>query len=487
MKSLKCTSILVLILFSIFNSFSQSPQVDGRWSDPIPFDIVPVAIANLPDGRIMTWSSKSKFSFGGGNGFTYTQLFDPSIGLDGEVLPETLTNTNHDMFCPGINNLADGRVMATGGSSNGKATIYNPRTETWEATDNMTYGRGYQGAVTLSDGSALVLGGSWSGGNGVKDAEIWTEELGWTVRSGIGKEVLWNAQDDIYEIQSGSYRLDNHAWLWAAPNGKVFHAGPGETMHWIDVNDVNEAGEVVGSYTEAIVQDQTTGKRGNDIYSMNGTTVMFDIGKVLKFGGSYTYSQGTPSSDNAYVIDFNDDTNVVVTPTMNNAEEGRIFPSGVVLPNGEVLILGGMDTSVPFSDTGAHLSAEIFNPVSKEFRTVVDMENPRTYHSAGILLSDGRVFMGGGGLCGNCGNRNHPDAEIYSPPYLFDSNGDLAERPTLSAPDAAFYNSTLPVVTSPDVTKFSFIRIYRVVVNSVETSFDLFKSFTSCTNHKLIE
>jgi hypothetical protein len=448
MNNSKFSYIFFLLIIFSFNGFSQNPEINGEWSDPIPFDIVPVAIANLPDGRILTWSSKSKLAFGGGDGYTYTQIFDPTIGTDGGVLPETLTNTNHDMFCPGINNLADGRIMATGGSSAGKATIYNPVTESWIATDNMNYGRGYQGAVTLSDGSAFTVGGSWSGGNGVKDAEIWTEASGWTVLPGITKDVLYNAQDDIYETQAGSYRLDNHAWLWAAPNGKIFHAGPGETMHWIDVTGN-------GSYT-------VVGQRGTvarpDIYAMNGTTVMFDVGKILKFGGSYTYSGGTPSSDNAYVIDFNDENNVIVTSTGNDAEEGRIFPTSVVLPNGEIMIIGGMETSVPFSDNGAHLSLEIFNPDTNLFRTVVDMAEARTYHSAGVLMNDGRVFMGGGGLCGGC-NTNHLNAEIYSPPYLFDSAGDLAVRPTLSAPNAAYYDNTFSVVASQDVTEFSFVRL----------------------------
>ena len=36
---------------------------------------------------------------------------------------------------------------------------------------------------------------------------------------------------------------------------------------------------------------------------------------------------------------------------------------------------------------------------------------PRNYHSVALLLPDGRVFSGGGGLCGPCAT-NHPDAQI---------------------------------------------------------------------------
>ncbi len=238
-----------------------------------------------------------------------------------------------------------------------------------------------------------------------------------------------------------------HAWLWAAPNGKLFHAGPGETMHWIDTKGNNGTGSV-----------SVARSRGNDTYSINGNTVMFDIGKLLKVGGSGTYALNTPANEKSFVIDFKDEGNVQVIPTANNMENARVFVSSVVLPNGEVLILGGMDKADDFSDTGAYLSAEIFNPLTNSFRTVASMQVPRTYHSAGILLNDGRVFMGGGGLCGNCGDLNHFDAEIYSPPYLFNTNGSLAVRPTIQAPETADYNSEITVVGSSTITEFSLVR-----------------------------
>ena len=48
-----------------------------------------------------------------------------------------------------------------------------------------------------------------------------------------------------------------------------------------------------------------------------------------------------------------------------------------------------------------------------------------------MLVPDGRVFVGGGGYCGGC-VVNHLDAEMYSPPYLFNADGSPAARPTIS-------------------------------------------------------
>lgn len=36
-------------------------------------------------------------------------------------------------------------------------------------------------------------------------------------------------------FKQGEYRSDNHMWLFEAPNGKIFHAGPAKQMHWIDL------------------------------------------------------------------------------------------------------------------------------------------------------------------------------------------------------------------------------------------------------------
>jgi len=443
----KSAYIAILAICSFHFVYTQNPAQDGQWSDPVGFGIVPVAVANLPDGRLITWSSKFRDTFGGQDGATFTEIFDPFLGANGQALGEFTANTNHDMFCPGINNLPDGRILSAGGSSSERTSIYDPVTGLWEVADDMNIPRGYQGNVTLSNGSVFTLGGSWSGnGNsGARDAEIWTESTGWVVLSGIDGDDIYTGGDLSTESE-GVYRADNHAWLWPASNGGLFHAGPSELMHWIDVSG---NGSIVSA-----------GQRSNDSYSMKGTTVMFDVDKILKVGGSESYSSGHPAKNNAYVIDIN--VPYGTAPNVTSAGQlsfSRTMHNSTVLPNGDVLVTGGLDRAEVFSDIGSRLTAELYNPSTNTWRTVAGMVTPRTYHSVAILMTDGRVFVGGGGLCDSTpGCVNHFDAEIYSPPYLFNGNGSLAARPIISAPDKANYNTGINVSGSANIQEFCLIR-----------------------------
>lgn len=95
----------------------------------------------------------------------------------------------------------------------------------------------------------------------------------------------------------------------------------------------------------------------------------------------------------------------------------------------------------------------------------------RTYHSSAALLPDGRVFTGGGGLCGSGANNikslckgdvdpNHLDTEIFNPPYLFAADGSLAPRPTIELSAAtAKYGASITVTSSEQLMMVSMIRM----------------------------
>ncbi|SAK93213.1 oxidase [Caballeronia hypogeia] len=411
------------------------PTLPSKWTAPVTVPLVPLQAANLPNGNVLVWSADSAVSFTTGEvtpGQTYTAIFNPSTGRSRQVI---VSNTGHDMFCPGINNLADGTIFVTGGSSTRLSSIYSPSTSTWSASDQMNIPRGYQGSVTLSNGDVFVVGGSWNGGLGGKTGETWTQGSGWRINSSIVEDYI------LTNDAAGIFRSDNHAWMFAVSNGRVFHAGPSRAMHWFDT-----AGN--GNVTSA-------GNRGNDNDAMNGNAVMYDIGKILAVGGAPSYDQSEATS-NATLIDISSGN--AVTRTIAPMSYRRAFSNSVVLPNGQVVVVGGQTFAAPFSDDNAILTPELWDPATNTFSPLAPQAVPRTYHSVALLLNDGRVLSGGGGLCGGC-STNHTDVEILTPPYLLNADGSNASRPSLSSvPGDAQLGTTIVVTASRGMRAFALMR-----------------------------
>jgi len=404
----------------------------ARWSAPVSLPLVPVSMANLPDGKVLLWSAEERFSFGAAVGRTYTMTFDPATG---RVSERTVTETGHNMFCPGTAYLADGRLLINGGISAANTSLFDPATATWSRGASMNIARGYNASTPLQDGGVLTLGGSWSGGSGNKHGEVWTAAAGWRRLSGVPVTPFLQA--------GGSWGGDSHMWLIPAGNGRVLHAGPQVNMAWIDPTG---NGSVLG-----------VGRRGDDANALTGITVMYDRGRILKAGGFSDVGGDNTSSRAAYVIDVSAGATTRKVGAMNYA---RAFHNSVVLPNGQVVIVGGMTRVIGFSNDFAVLPAEIFDPVSETFTTLPAMRTPRNYHSVAILLPDGRVMSTGGGLCGvNCA-ANQPNHEILSPPYLFNRDGSPAARPAItSAPATVRLGNRVRVNADSSVVAFAMVRL----------------------------
>jgi galactose oxidase len=187
---------------------------------------------------------------------------------------------------------------------------------------------------------------------------------------------------------------------------------------------------------------------------------MYDRNKILTLGGAPTYSDGSQASNRSYVIDLSagaySNPNVRQVGNLNFA---RGMGSSVLLPDGQVMALGGMPKPVAFSETDAILTPEAWNPQTEQWRTLANYQVPRVYHSVALLMPDARVISAGGGLCGGC-NVNHSDAEIFTPPYLYNADGSLATRPSItSGPNVIGYGGTFNVSVSGGATKFNLIRM----------------------------
>lgn len=410
----------------------------GSWDVTLNLPIVPAAGAISGDNVVVFWSAYRPDLFSGGTGLTDTALWTPSSQA---VTPKVVSNTGHDMFCPGISMDANGLIVVTGGNDAKKTSNYLPSTGTWQTGAQMSIGRGYQAQTTIGDGRIFTIGGSWSGGYGGKNGEIYNSTSNtWTSLSGCSVTPILTAD------AQGAFRTDNHAWLFAWKANSVFQAGPSKAMNWFNVSGT-------GSYKSA-------GTRASDPDSMCGTATLYDAvnGYILTAGGSPSY-QDSSATKNVHRIKLGD---AAATPTVTQVASmsyARSFANAVVLPDGKTLVFGGQSYAVPFTDTTSSLPSELFDPSTLRWTVVAPIAEPRNYHSIGLLLPDATVLSGGGGLCGTGCKQNHFTAQVYSPPYLFNADGSRATRPTIKTVSATTLKPGATFTVSTDVAAtFSLIR-----------------------------
>ena len=414
----------------------------GQWGSVISWTPhIPVSAASLPDGRILTFASNQRTTFPSGVEFTYAATWNPATGQFLEF-----NNSSHDMFCAGIAMLPDGRVIVNGGRNTVVlASIFDYRNNTWTRLQNMNDPRWYNTTVALPDGNVFTASGS--GGSGT--TERWNSGTGWSRLTGVN----WNNV-----IAEPGYINIWHPFVTLAPDGRLFHFGPTETMHWITYS---------GAGTLANSGNVVPGAH----YPKEGCWVMYDQGRILVAGGGANTTANTQddttgtSTTNAYTVNLN--TTPPTVSTSASMTYARQFANCAVLPNGEVIVMGGNTSGLKFNDTGSILPCEIWNPQTGRWRTVASISVPRNYHSLALLLPDGRVLSGGGGLSGN--SADHRDAQLYTPAALFNTNGTPATRPVLNtAPTSIGASAIFTVTGTPGLSQFALIKM-AAITHSVST------------------
>jgi Domain of unknown function (DUF1929)/Bacterial Ig domain len=380
------------------------PEDIGSWG-PV-FDLGGSAVHSvlMHNGKILLWRTSQQ-----------ARVYDPT---DGSITPVPTSIGN--FFCGAHVVLADGRVLAIGGeitTSHGIKTVatFDPSTNAWTQVASMSFARWYPTPTFLSDGRVLVGNGNNESGSVVNAFEIYDPATNsWTTLSGADRA------QPLY------------AYNFLLPNGKIFEAAPKTATGFLDLATNSWSPGPTGPYG-------TTGS--------SESAALYEPGKIMRFGG------GDPAHARTAVIDMNASTPVwQETAPMAFA---RRRANSVILADGSVMAIGGTGRS---DDANAAVFAgEIWNPVTKTWKTVASMEEGRMYHSSAVLLPDGRVYSAGGNNhTSHLPNWTGKRAQIYSPPYLFQG-----PRPTISsAPGSASYGATF-TVGSPDAADIASVALIR--------------------------
>ncbi len=385
--------------------------------------INPVHVALLSNGKVLVVAGSGNCppsQAGCPSGPPYSSSNGSGALLVDPVSGQTISqfSLSWDMFCNGMVLLEDGRPFVVGGTiqydpffGQPQAATFDPLANTFSNTPNMAHGRWYPTVVTLGDGRVMAFSGLTETGGTNTAVEFYTDGSGWSTQ------------------YTASWTPDLYPRLHVLPNGKVFYSGSQTTSKLFDPS--------ANTWNTNVAKTNYSGAR------TYGTSVLLPVGpsnnydpKVIIMGG------GNPATNTTEIIDMGASTSAwQLGPNMSQA---RIEMNAVILPNGKVLAVGG---SLNDEDTNtASLNADLYDPVTNTFSSAGANAYPRLYHSVALLLPDATVWLAGG----NPSRGSYvQQMEIYKPAYLFNPDGTMATRPSItSAPSTISYGEAFTVATS---------------------------------------
>ncbi|HET8925758.1 MAG TPA: kelch repeat-containing protein [Candidatus Acidoferrum sp.] len=296
--------------------------------------------------------------------------------------------------------LGNGMVLVAGGEDNSgnalsSAELYSPATGTFSATGNLTAsnGRDHPANVLLPNGKVLLAGGRDNVTGSLATAELYDPSVGTFAATGS----MAQARDLPTGVLLG--------------NGKVLVSGGSNTGVILNSAEIYDSTTGLFTPTGAMNQART-----------GHTMTLLPNGSVLVAGGFVGNTvSGFTSLASAEIFDPSANNGVGAFTAIGNMNSARIGATATLLPNGTVLIAGGI--AFTGGQTGTALSsAEILNPATRLFSpTTGSMTISRGLHSA-TLLPDGTVLIAGGAdsftptaIPVGSGSTVRQTAEIYTP------------------------------------------------------------------------
>ncbi len=441
--------LLLLGVFLVAGSFvprvSAQAAVQGKWSTlPYTITINPIHVALMHNGKILVVNGSGNCPasqpgcpagppYGG-------STHSGAVVLDPVAQSITQLSIGYDMFCNGMTVLADGRVLIAGGTiqydpflGSVQTSIFDPSSNSFTTVQNMAHGRWYPNVLLLSDGRVMAFSGlnETSGGTN-NTVEFYTVGSGWSSPS------------------TAPFTPPLYPRQHLLPNGNVFFSGSTPTSY------------VFNPSSKSWTAVTTTRYGGTRTY---GSSVLFaltpDNGydpQIMLFGGD------NPATATTEIIDMGSSSpSWQWGPSMSQARTDMV---AVLLPTGKIIAMGGSSSDEDPSTKS--LNADLYDPASNTFSSAGANVYTRLYHTVGLLLPDATVWLAGGNP-----TRGSYEAhmEIYQPPYLFNSDGSLATRPSIaSAPATIGWGGSFSVST-PDAANISQAVLVRP--GSSTHSFDL--------------
>ena len=421
--SLIVAVVAVLMSVALPPAVHAQVNVQGQWTTPMgQATINPAHVAVLKNGKVLIVA-------GSGAGAAPPNTFQAALYDPATQTVSAPQSIGWDMFCNEMVVLPDGRVLIVGGYGYTRVAVYDPNTGVFTEVASTKYARWYPSVILTSTGSVLAAGGIDPLGNTSLPVELF-DGSNWQTTYG---PPVW-----MPALYPRGHVLGN---------GKIFYSGWQTTSTIVDENTGQEQLNVA-----------TTNYANQRVY---GTSVLLPLyppsyaTKVMILGGN---SPSTATTELTSDLTQNQ-TNPTWTfgPSMAHP---RIQGNATILPSGKVLVTGGSTNDE--DATTAALGGELYDPGANTFSSAGTSTFARLYHSTAILLPDATVLVAGSqpGLANGDSTFEH-HLEVYKPAYLFNADGSLATRPTITSAPASISYGTQFQIQTPNAASIGSVVLVR--------------------------
>jgi galactose oxidase len=369
-----------------------------------------------------------------------------------------------ELFCAGHTFLPDGSLLVSGGhdevrgDGHGIPNVYRFVNGGWVTENPMSFGRWYPTSTTLENGDVITYAGTDNNDVNVAIPERYSYTTKtWTELTSAGRLYPWYPRSFL-----------------DPKDGRVFYAGERQLSRWLDPN----ANGGLGAWSTKTVARQVADRN-------YGSAVMYEQGKILYAGGGgASASKGIPPTSTAEVIDLNQPA--PHWSSTGSMTYGRRQMNATILADGKVLVTGGTSSPGFTNRTLARRDAEVWDPSTGAWTLLAQESVVRVYHGVSLLLPDGRVLSAGSGDGSNLPRQTN--GQIFSPPYLFDQDGNPATRPTITevSTTALHYGQSFTIAT-PDAVSITNVHLIRFssVTHAFNQGQTLYRASFSADNGSL--
>jgi len=426
---------------------------------------IAVHLALLRTGKVLLFSGDHEHIWNWTKG--ESSLWDPKDPHN-PINPDLGRN----LFCSGHCFLPDGRLFVAGGQStyNNIATIilslpgllqlalkiikkpaadhdihtFDPNPEIhpnqrWQRyKPGMPKARWYPTCVTLPDGKAMIVSGTYSHAH---HALFGFMNLDYEIFDSV-TNILSTPVKFIDKIKM-------YPFLQVLPGGSLFVHSEDTTHIW------NIAEKKFISNVE--FKTETPGTR---TYPGMGSCVLLpleheaDTAKILLVGGSTTLHPGnnTPATNQSEIFEFNSDMpneSKKWRKTEHMSERARFLCDSILLPDGTVLVTNGAAKGTADDNQIAIREVELFDPRDETWKDVSYLKRDRLYHGSAVLLPSGEVVVAGS-------TGHNWVRSVFSPKKNFEHYIEVITPPKLQC------ITTRPEIYDEELSSMKYDKNYKI-------------------------